>query len=208
MGQAAIKISQTIIGQEVIKKNDGESSCEPANTLFKRHPMLEGVTYKIKQPDSEHAVYVTINHTTVDGQVRLAEIFVNSKSMTNFPWVVALTRVVSAIFRHEARPIFLVEELRSIFDPKGGYWSDGRYVPSLVAGIGNCLHDQMIKLGILESQEAAPHDQQGIKTSSSTFSGQPKAQAICEKCGAFAVVFSGGCDKCLDCGFSRQCSDS
>ncbi|OSM07369.1 hypothetical protein MAIT1_04699 [Magnetofaba australis IT-1] len=83
------------------------------------------------------------------------EIFVNSKSMEHFAWVVALTRVISAIFRHEGRPVFLVEELRSVFDPKGGYWAKGRYVPSLVAEIGDCLQQHMQRLGIAQEDESA-----------------------------------------------------
>ncbi|MBF0453687.1 MAG: hypothetical protein HQL72_02580 [Magnetococcales bacterium] len=118
------------------------------STEFKRDPVLDGATYKLKPPESDHAVYVTINHAVINGRPRLMEIFVNSKNMEHFAWVVALTRVISAIFRDESRPTFLVEELRSVFDPKGGYWVSGRYIPSLVADIGNCLQKHMERLGI------------------------------------------------------------
>ena len=171
--------------------------------VFKRDPILEGATYKLKPPESDHAVYVTINHAVVNGTPRLMEVFVNSKSMEHFAWVVALTRVISAIFRHESRPTFLVEELRSVFDPRGGYWAGGRYVPSLVAEIGNCLQQHMERLGIVERDDPTPNIEPGRNIDPGM-----KPQGICEKCGAFAVVFSSGCDKCQECGFSKRCGDA
>ncbi len=178
---------------------------EPAdtNSPFKRDSVLEGATYKLKPPESDHTVYVTINHAVVDGAPRLMEIFVNSKNMEHFAWVVALTRVISAIFRHENRPTFLVEELRSVFDPRGGYWVHGRYVPSLVAEIGNCLQQHMVRLGIVKQD--APPPRTKPETSPT---GRPIPQGVCEKCGAVAVVHGGGCDKCLECGFSKRCGDA
>ena len=173
-------------------------------TPFKRDSVLDGATYKLKPPESEHAVYVTINHAVVNGTPRMMEVFVNSKNMEHFAWVVALTRVISAIFRHEPRPTFLVEELRSVFDPKGGYWVKGRYVPSLVAEIGNCLQQHMERLGIVERNTTPPTS---AKKETKTTNGL-KPQGLCEKCGAFAVIFSGGCDKCQECGFSKKCGDS
>jgi len=174
------------------------------STTFKRDPVLEGATYKLKPPESDHAVYVTINHAVMNGVPRLMEVFVNSKNMEHFAWVVALTRVISAIFRHESRPVFLVEELRSVFDPKGGYWVKGRYVPSLVAEIGNCLQQHMERLGIVE-QDSPPPPESKPETKSVH---DLKPQGLCEKCGAFAVVYSGGCDKCHECGFSKRCGDA
>jgi hypothetical protein len=124
--------------------------------LLQRPDMLDGSTYKIKTPTSEQALYVTINDISVDGHRRPFEIFINSKNMENFAWVVALTRVLSAVFRREEDVTFMVEELKSIFDGHGGYFKPGGVkMPSVVAEIGGCLEKHMIKIGmIIPSQDA------------------------------------------------------
>ncbi len=131
----------------------------PTRPLIQRPEMLEGATYKIKPPNS-HAFYVTINDILIDGRRRPFEIFINSKNMKNFAWVVALTRVISAVFRREGDVTFLVEELRSIFDPQGGYFKPGgKRMPSLVAEIGDCLEKHLIKIGVVvSSQNTTAHD--------------------------------------------------
>jgi hypothetical protein len=124
--------------------------------LLQRPESLDGSTYKInKTPFSNHAFYVTINDITINGRRRPFEMFVNSKNMENFDWVVALTRVISAIFRREEDVTFMVEELKSIFDGQGGYFKPGgKRMPSVVAEIGECLEKHMIKIGLVEpSQE-------------------------------------------------------
>ena len=128
----------------------------PSQTLLQRPESLDGTTYKIKTPFTEHAFYVTINDILVDGRRRPFEIFINSKNMENFAWVVALTRVISAVFRREGDVTFLVEELRSIFDPQGGYFKPGgKRMPSLVAEIGDCLENHLIKIGLVSPPEDA-----------------------------------------------------
>ncbi len=135
---------------EATQKIDPEPST-PTQTLLQRPESLDGSTYKIKTPLSEHALYITINDMEVAGRQRPFEIFVNSKNMENFAWIVALTRVMSAMFRREEDPTFLVEELRSIFDPRGGYLQPGgKWMPSLVAEIGECLEKHMLKIGMIE----------------------------------------------------------
>ena len=198
-----VRIEKPIAACSMVTAPAGQVDPSKTPTAFKRAPVLDGATYKLKPPMAGHAVYVTINHSVVDGVPRLMEIFVNSKNMEHFAWVVALTRVISAIFRHESRPTFLVEELRSVFDPRGGYWAAGRYVPSLVAEIGNCLQQHMERLGIVERDAPPPKAKPEM-----TASGGLTPQGICEKCGAFAVVYSGGCDKCQECGFSKRCGDA
>jgi ribonucleoside-diphosphate reductase alpha chain len=198
-----VRIKSPIADCSVVT-SPSEQNPEPSpSTGFRRDPVLDGSTYKLKPPESDHAIYVTINHAVMNGKPRLMEIFVNSKNMEHFAWVVALTRVISAIFRHESRPIFLVEELRSVFDPRGGYWVGGRYIPSLVAEIGDCLQLHMERLGIVVQNSPPPIAKPEKENTNSL-----KPQGICEKCGAFAVIFSGGCDKCQECGFSKRCGDA
>lgn len=127
-----------------------------AEPLLQRPESLEGATYKIKTPFNEHAFYVTINNILVDGQLRPFEIFINSKNMENFAWVVALTRVISAVLRREGDLTFLVEELRSIFDAHGGYFKPGgKLMPSIVAEIGDCLEKHMIKIGLIQPAQTS-----------------------------------------------------
>ncbi len=110
-----VRIETPIVDCSVALPSEDRDKQDEPKAVFKRDPVLDGSTYKLKPPESEHAVYVTINHAVVNGTPRLMEIFINSKNMEHFAWVVALTRVISAIFRHESRPVFLVEELRSVF---------------------------------------------------------------------------------------------
>jgi len=156
MAKDPIKITQKIIGQSVVQK-DTPMPVHPMlqmTPIMKRPEELEGSTYKIKTPNSDHALYITINDVEIDGYRRPFEIFINSKNMENFSWIVALTRVVSAVFRHGGDVTFLVEELRSVFDPRGGYYKPGgKYMPSLVAEIGECIERHMVKLGIIQKEQ-------------------------------------------------------
>jgi hypothetical protein len=122
--------------------------------LLQRPDVLDGSTYKIKTPLSDHALYVTINDIVVDGQRRPFELFINSKNMENFAWVVALTRVLSAVFRQGGDVTFLVDELKSIFDGQGGYFkSGGKRMPSVVSEIGETLEKHLIKIGMIDPKE-------------------------------------------------------
>ena len=136
----AIKIDQKIIAYEV-KKDEikpAESNVVHMHEKLERPETLIGSTYKIKTPLTEHALYVTINDIVLNQGTehekrRPFEIFINSKSMDHFQWIVALTRIISAVFRKGGDATFLVEELRSVFDPRGGYFKKGKYTPSLVS---------------------------------------------------------------------------
>ncbi|MBF0584287.1 MAG: TSCPD domain-containing protein [Magnetococcales bacterium] len=169
--------------------------------LMKRPVELRGSTYKIKTPLSEHALYVTINDVEVNGKRRPFEIFINSKNMENFAWIVALTRVISAVFRHAGDATFLVEELRSVFDPRGGYFKPGgKYMPSLVAEIGECLERHMTNIGILKPLEISEELQaKRVVAKEGGLSGG----SLCPKCSQLAVVRLDGCDTCLECGYSK-----
>ena len=131
-----------------------EKNIQTTTCLLQRPERLDGSTYQIKTPHSDHALYVTINDITISGQCRPFEIFINSKNMENFAWVVALTLVLSAVFRQGGEVVFLVEELKSIFDGQGGYFKPGgKQMPSVVAEIGECLEKHMIKIGMITTSE-------------------------------------------------------
>lgn len=169
--------------------------------LIKRPDELLGATYKIKTPLSDHALYVTINDIEVNGKRRPFEIFINSKNMENFPWIVALTRVISAVFRNTEDATFLIEELRSVFDPRGGYFKPGgKYMPSLVAEIGECIERHMTSIGILQPPEVS--DELQAKRLIAKEKGL-RGGSLCPKCAQMAVIRLDGCDTCLECGHSK-----
>ena len=143
-----LKIDQKIVGYSVVEKKDAPPM---PKTLIQRPDTLSGMTYKIKTPLSDHALYITINNIVLDdGSVYPFEIFINSKAMENFQWIVALTRMVSAVFRQGGNVAFIVEELKAVFDPRGGYFKKGgKFMPSLVAEIGDVIEQHLIGLGII-----------------------------------------------------------
>ena len=116
---------------------------------LERDAALEGITYKIKWPASAHALYVTINDIVRDGRRRPFEIFINTKNLEHYAWTVALTRMISAVFRRGGDVAFVAEELKAVFDPEGGRWMEGRYVPSLLAAIGDVIEEHMLRTGFL-----------------------------------------------------------
>lgn len=198
---------------------------------LERPEMLLGSTYKIKTPLSEHALYITINDVVLNSGTehelrRPYEIFINSKNMDHFQWIVALTRIVSAVFRKGGDVTFLVDELRSVFDPQGGYFKKGgRYMPSLVAEIGDAIECHMKMIGMIEHTEldncqkellqAKRKEYDSINSGNSTdnttskditggTSGDFPADAIlCKKCHTKAAISMDGCMTCLNCGDSK-----
>ncbi len=188
---------------------------------------LEGRTYKLRWPESEHAMYITINDVVQDGRVRPFEIFVNSKNMEHFAWTVGLTRMISAVFRRGGDVSFVVEELKAVFDPRGGQWMDGRYVPSLLAAIGDVIEKHMIAIGFLPNpqekrdglfdrqvvnldtarQDAHDHDHDHHGHDHSHTHSQGKAAdgrfRQCPKCGQASLIKQEGCDSCLSCAYSK-----
>jgi ribonucleoside-diphosphate reductase alpha chain len=165
-----------------------------------RPAALEGATYKLKWPDSEHALYITINDIVIAGHRRPFEVFINSKNMEHFAWTVALTRMISAVFRRGGDVSFVVEELKAVFDPRGGAWMDGRYVPSILAAIGGVIERHLVATGFIAGEGL------GLKS-------DPKAEVMrvgerprgpsCPSCGSFAMVMKEGCMTCADCGYSK-----
>jgi len=165
---------------------------EPAEEpLAPRAECLRGTTYKLKWPESAHAVYVTINDTVQDGGRRPFEMFINSKNMEHYAWTLGLTRMISAVFRRSCDVAFVAEELKAVFDPRGGAWMHGRYVPSLLAAIGDIVERHLAGLAAAPAAPAGGAAQ----------AGTPMAQ--CPQCGALALVKVEGCNNCLDCGYSK-----
>jgi len=167
---------------------------------LERHPVLPGFTYKLRWPESDHAIYITINDILdSSGRRRPFEIFINSKNMEHFAWTVALTRMISAVFRRGGDVAFVVEELKAVFDPRGGQWMDGRYVPSLLAAIGGVIEKHMIDTGFLKPAEA---EARFSRRAALTATGEQLGRS-CPKCGEMTLIFQEGCDSCLSCGYSK-----
>lgn len=172
----------------------------------KRPQELEGTTYKIRTPLAADALYVTINDLIEeDGQRRPYEIFINTKNLQYFSWIVAMTRLISSVFRHDPAPKFLVEELKSIYDPNGGYFSEGTYIPSLAADIGRVIEKHLAKIGIMSAPpkrkavSAKPTDEHAVPQDVSQFNGM----MICPVCNERKLVMQENCMKCLACGHSK-----
>jgi ribonucleoside-diphosphate reductase alpha chain len=170
-----------------------------------RPEALPGRTYKIRWPDSEHALYITLNDIVQDGRRRPFEVFINSKNMEHYAWTVALTRMISAVFRRGGDVSFVVEEMKAVFDPRGGAWMEGRYVPSLLAAIGDVIERHMIEIGFLPTPSRARPpalvEQQSAVAGSARSLPSPMRQ--CPKCGAAALVRLEGCDQCTSCDYSK-----
>ena len=169
------------------------------NEPLSRPEALEGQTYKVKWPDSAHAIYITVNDLLLNGHRRPFEVFINSKNMEHFAWTVALTRMISAVFRRGGDVSFVVEELKAVFDPRGGAWVDGKYIPSILAAIGGVIEHHMINTGFIDGEGM------GLKV-------DPQAEVVnltqsrgasCSSCGQFDLRMIEGCMTCGSCGYSK-----
>jgi ribonucleoside-diphosphate reductase alpha chain len=175
-----------------------------AEVIYMSEPLdrpqaLEGQTYKLKWPDSEHAIYLTVNDLVVNGHRRPFEVFINSKNMEHFAWTVALTRMISAVFRRGGDVSFVVEELKAVFDPRGGAWIKGKYIPSILAAIGGVLETHMVAIGFLEGEGLGlKQDPQAVMPAGA--SGKGKA---CSSCGQYDLRMVEGCMTCASCGYSK-----
>ncbi|MBS3951410.1 MAG: NrdJb [Methylomicrobium sp.] len=220
------KISQKIVSYKVLTKENTEAAQpqEPLQSVESMHENVErpevliGSTYKIKTPQSEHALYITINDIilnqhTAHEERRPYEIFINSKNMEHFQWVLALTRVISAVFRKGGDATFLVEELKAVFDPKGGYFKKGGvFMPSLVAEIGCAIETHMKHIGMIKPEVMTDHQKQFLADKRREFEAMhgetegesfPEKAVLCSKCSTKAMVLMDGCMTCLNCGESK-----
>jgi len=172
-----------------------------------RPESLPGQTYKIRWPDSEHALYITLNDIVQDGRRRPFEVFINSQNMEHYAWTVALTRMISAVFRRGGDVSFVVEEMKAVFDPRGGAWMEGRYVPSLLAAIGEVIERHMIAIGFLPARHRrAELNMQKVAAGNVVISDQRSLtarMAQCPKCGEAALIRLEGCDQCTSCDYSK-----
>jgi ribonucleoside-diphosphate reductase alpha chain len=171
-----------------------------------RPEALPGQTYKINWPETEHAMYITVNDVVQDGRRRPFEIFINSKNMEHYAWTVALTRMISAVFRRGGDVSFVVEEMKAVFDPRGGAWMEGRYVPSLLAAIGDVIERHMVEIGFLPPRERSlpAHMAQVVNLSPPSAGRLPGPRLRqCPKCGEAALIRSENCDQCTSCDYSK-----
>lgn len=227
-----IKIDKKITGYSVVSEESKiEQAAAQASEASKstvvqmgepltRPDKLVGNTYKIKTPVTEHALYITINDVimnegTPQEHRRPFEIFINSKNMEHFQWIVALTRVMSAVFRKGGDITFLVEELHSVFDPSGGYFKKGgRYIPSLVAEIGEVVEQHLQEIGMLKKPGLDEHQKKLIEEKRTEYlekhahdekndAGFPPGAQLCNKCNTKAAIIMDGCLTCLNCGESK-----
>ena len=188
---------------------------------LERPEMLRGSTYKVKTPVSDHAMYVTINDIILNADTehetrRPFEIFINSKNLDHYQWIVALTRIMSAVFRKGGDVTFIVDELKAVFDPRGGYWQPGgKFMPSIIAELGHIVEKHLQFIGLLPNEMLDEHQQQLIETKRREFEEQsrqqdafstsefPEGAQLCGKCNIAAVVMMDGCMTCLNCGESK-----
>jgi ribonucleoside-diphosphate reductase alpha chain len=178
---------------------EGDSDIIYMSEPLDRPQSLEGHTYKLKWPDSDHALYITINDIILHGHRRPFEIFINSKNMEHFAWTVALTRMISAVFRRGGDVSFVVEELKAVFDPRGGAWMGGKYVPSILAAIGGVIERHLISIGFIDGEGM------GLKTDPQAEVvnlGRPTGPA-CPACGQYGMRMVEGCLTCANCGHSK-----
>jgi hypothetical protein len=231
-----IKIEKKIVGyavnkpaekQETAKKEfPREGGGDRAEVIrmhekLERPEMLIGSTYKVKTPVSDHAMYVTINDIilnegTEHEKRRPFEIFINSKNLDHYQWIVALTRIISAVFRKGGDVAFLVEELKAVFDPRGGYWQPGgKFMPSIIAELGHIVEKHLIAIGMMASpgldehqkklieQKRAEYEEAQKQTDAFSDAEYPEGAQLCSKCNTTAVIMMDGCMTCLSCGDSK-----
>ncbi len=200
---------------------DGGAEIIRMHEKLERPEMLIGSTYKVKTPISDHAMYVTINDIVLNEDTehekrRPFEIFINTKNLDHYQWIVALTRIMSAVFRKGGDVTFLVDEMKAVFDPRGGYWKQGGvFMPSIIAELGYIVEKHLIMIGLLKKPELDDAQRKLIAEKRAEFEASAKQQdafaqssypagaQLCNKCSTVALVMMDGCMTCLSCGDSK-----
>jgi len=227
-----ITINQKIVGYSVAQDSATENrpaKIVPASedNVIRMHEKLErpeklvGSTYKVKTPVSDHAMYVTINDIVLNEgtkheQRRPFEIFINSKNLDHYQWIVALTRIMSAVFRKGGDVTFIVDELKAVFDPRGGYWQPGgTFMPSIIAELGHIVEKHLTEIGLLKPVDKSPEQRKFLEEKRAEFESRdrqkdafahgafPEGAQLCTKCNTAAAVLLDGCMTCLSCGYSK-----
>ena len=232
-----IKIDEKIVGYAVTQSDAGQKTEKPdykregggvsGAEIIRMHEKLErpevliGSTYKVKTPISDHAMYVTVNDIVLNQGTefekrRPFEIFINSKNLDHYQWIVALTRIISAVFRKGGDVAFLVDELKAVFDPRGGYWQPGgKFMPSIIAELGYIIEKHLISIGMLAKpglddeqkklldQKRAEFEESKKQRDAFADSEFPEGAQLCNKCSTAAVITMDGCMTCLSCGDSK-----
>lgn len=206
------------LGKPLHKPSDMSGVVVSLTQPLDRPETLKGHTYKVRWPDSDHAMYITINDIIQDGRERPFEVFINSKNMEHFAWTVALTRMISAVFRRGGDISFVVEELKAVFDPRGGQWVGGRYVPSLLAAIGEVIERHLIEIGFMANPDdellylteaerkvvnIAKHGDANPPAASGGGHASGVGMRYCPKCNQPSLIKQEGCDTCTSCGYSK-----
>lgn len=231
-----ITIDKKIVGYEVVQQNSAAKAAKPGlkregggnraevirmHEKLERPEVLVGSTYKVKTPISDHAMYVTINDIVLNQGTehekrRPFEIFINSKNLDHYQWIVALTRIISAVFRKGGDVAFLVDELKAVFDPRGGYWqAGGKFMPSIIAELGYIVEKHLITIGLMAkpelddgqkallAQKRADFEEGRRQKDAFSASEYPVGAQLCTKCSTAAVIMMDGCQTCLSCGDSK-----
>lgn len=238
----SIKIEKKIVGYAVAKPEEDAPAVADVkelpveNNIVRMHEKVErpevliGSTYKVKTPVSDHAMYVTINDIVLNPGTehekrRPFEIFINSKNLDHYQWIVALTRIMSAVFRKGGDVTFLVEELKAVFDPRGGYWkSGGKFMPSIIAELGHIIEQHLVAIGLLAPPEMDENTKALLEQKRAEYEAAnkqtdafvdepgapgpggksfPESATMCGKCNTVAVIMLDGCSTCLNCGDSK-----
>ncbi|MEE8533986.1 MAG: adenosylcobalamin-dependent ribonucleoside-diphosphate reductase [Alphaproteobacteria bacterium] len=184
-----------------------EDHFEAGGVVYMTQPLsrpeaLPGSTYKLHWPESDHATYITINDIIQDGRRRPFEVFINSKNMEHYAWTVALTRMMSAVFRRGGDVSFVVDELKAVFDPRGGHWVEGAYVPSIIAAIGEVIERHLIDIGFMPAPGAVTPAAESLRKAAADDS-RDKRFRTCPKCSMPGLIHQEGCDVCTSCGYSK-----
>lgn len=206
---------------EPVERQGSDSNVIRMHEKLERPEVLIGSTYKVKTPVSDHAMYVTINDIVLNEgtpheQRRPFEIFINSKNLDHYQWIVALTRIMSAVFRKGGDVTFLVDELKAVFDPRGGYWQPGgKFMPSIIAELGHIVEKHLVGIGLLKSngpseeqiryieEKRAEFEARDVQKDAFAESSFPEGAQLCNKCNTAAAVLLDGCMTCLNCGYSK-----
>ncbi|MBQ0751786.1 MAG: adenosylcobalamin-dependent ribonucleoside-diphosphate reductase [Roseovarius sp.] len=200
---SVLSVSET--SDKVPGETRGDIPATGGEVVYMSEPLdrpkeLEGATYKLKWPDSNHAIYVTVNDIVLGGHRRPFEVFINSKNMEHYAWTVALTRMISAVFRRGGDVSFVVEELKAVFDPRGGAWMQGKYVPSILAAIGGVLEQHMVQIGFLAGEGMGLKEDPQAQVAGLD---SPRRTPACPACGQYDMRMIEGCMTCASCGHSK-----